>query len=196
MTPKDLELISGLGETALTTAAISGITEMAETIVNKHAGADSHSRAKPRKRHKWCTLLNFLVSANIYDIALHLLKHHRQLGFIKDYYGKLTMRILAQKPSAFPSGSKLVFWERWIYSLIHIKPFDEQYQEHEQPHQAPADEDNPESSRQGQHLISRAFLSLHTIHNKERRDPPKSLASNRVPRALERNHHHIANTVD
>ncbi|XP_034684485.1 uncharacterized protein LOC117913589 isoform X3 [Vitis riparia] len=185
MTPKDLELISGLGETALTTAAISGITEMAETIVNKHAGAVSvgneHGQIpvivasfydqkkmvrylygrtpiqelSPEKGTNGATLLNFLVSANIYDIALHLLKHHRQLGFIGDYYGKLTMRILAQKPSAFPSGSKLVFWERWIYSLIHIKPFDEQYQEHEQPHRAPADEDNPESSRQGQHLISR-----------------------------------------
>ena len=101
MTQKDLELISGLGETALTTAAISGITEMAETIVNKHAGAVSvgneHGQIpvivasfydqkkmvrylygrtpiqelSPEKGTNGATLLNFLVSANIYGEHIH-----------------------------------------------------------------------------------------------------------------------------
>lgn len=53
--------------------------------------------------------------------------------------------------------------ESFSAAVIHIKPFDEQYQEHEQPHQAPADEDNPESSRQGQHLISRGMLDLFVV---------------------------------
>lgn len=50
------------------------------------------------------------------DIALHLLKHYPDLSFTKDCYGNYTVRMLARKPSAFLSGSKLLFWERWIYS--------------------------------------------------------------------------------
>ena len=45
-------------------------------------------------------------------------------------------------------------------AVIHIKPFDGQHQEHGRPHQASADEDNPESSQQVQHLISRGMLDL------------------------------------
>ncbi|RVW32768.1 hypothetical protein CK203_086325 [Vitis vinifera] len=146
MTPKDLELRSGLGETALTTAAISGVTKMAKAIVEQYPSAvcvgNEHGQIpvivasfydqkdmvrylysvtpieelSPEKGTNGATLLNFLVSANIYDIALHLLKHYRHLSFTKDYYGNYTVRMLARKPSAFLSGSKLLFWERWIYS--------------------------------------------------------------------------------
>ncbi|KAL6345940.1 hypothetical protein AAG906_025220 [Vitis piasezkii] len=183
MTPKDLELRSGLGETALTTAAISGVTKMAKAIVEQYPSAvcvgNEHGQIpvivasfydqkdmvrylysvtpieelSPEKGTNGATLLNFLVSANIYDIALHLLKHYRHLSFTKDYYGNYTVRMLARKPSAFLSGSKLLFWERWIYSFIYVRPFDGPIAEdHEHLDQLPADEENPENSQQDHHL--------------------------------------------
>ena len=101
MTPGDLELKSGLGETPLTTAAISGNTKMAEAIVKVHAGAVSVGNQygqipvivasfydqkemvrylyqktpieelSPEKGTNGATLLNFLVSANIYGEHIH-----------------------------------------------------------------------------------------------------------------------------
>ena len=96
MTPKDLELRSGLGETALTTAAISGVTKMAKAIVKQHPCSvcvgNEHGQIpvivasfydqkdmvrylysvtpieelSPEKGTNGATLLNFLVAANIY----------------------------------------------------------------------------------------------------------------------------------
>lgn len=66
------------------------------------------------------TLLNCLITADIYDVASHLLEQYPQLGLIEDHYGKYTLSILAKKPSAFPSGSKLVYWKKWIYSCEYV----------------------------------------------------------------------------
>ncbi|KAF7129617.1 hypothetical protein RHSIM_Rhsim10G0137600 [Rhododendron simsii] len=74
----------------------------------------------PEKGHNGSTLLHCLIIAEIYDVALKLLEEYPKLGLTKDRFGKYTLRILAQKPSAFPSGTKLVFWRRWIYSSISL----------------------------------------------------------------------------
>ncbi|XP_058187977.1 uncharacterized protein LOC131304660 [Rhododendron vialii] len=72
----------------------------------------------PEKGHNGSTLLHCLISAEIYDVALALLEEYPKLGLTEDRFGKYTLRILAQKPSAFPSGTKLVFWRRWMYSSM------------------------------------------------------------------------------
>ncbi|KAH7860543.1 hypothetical protein Vadar_014721 [Vaccinium darrowii] len=74
----------------------------------------------PEKGRYGSTLLHCLISAEIYDVALELLEEYPKLGLTKDRFGKYTLRILAQKPSAFPSGTKLVFWRRWIYSSMSL----------------------------------------------------------------------------
>ncbi|KAH7860807.1 hypothetical protein Vadar_018257 [Vaccinium darrowii] len=74
----------------------------------------------PENGHNGSTLLHCLISAEIYDVALELLEEYPKLGITKDRFGKYTLRILAEKPSAFPSGTKLVFWRRWIYSWINV----------------------------------------------------------------------------
>ncbi|KAH7832908.1 hypothetical protein Vadar_001242 [Vaccinium darrowii] len=66
------------------------------------------------------TLLNCLITADIFDVASHLLEQYPRLGLTEDHYGNYTLRILAKKPSAFPSGSKLVYWKKWIYSLVSL----------------------------------------------------------------------------
>lgn len=100
MDPKVLDLKSGLGETTLATAAITGIKEMAEAIVSKHGRAVSAGNQRGQipvivasfydqkemvrylykktpieelspEKGTCATLLNFLVSANIYGEHIH-----------------------------------------------------------------------------------------------------------------------------
>ncbi|KAK3211666.1 hypothetical protein Dsin_016372 [Dipteronia sinensis] len=67
------------------------------------------------------TLLNCLLTDEIYDVALHLLQKHPLLGFVEDIHGNYTIRLLAHKPSAFASGNKYAFLKRWIYSCISVE---------------------------------------------------------------------------
>ncbi|XP_057969002.1 uncharacterized protein LOC131158272 [Malania oleifera] len=79
----------------------------------------------PERGVNGAQLLNCLITAEIYDIASKLLREYPQLGVTEDNYGNYTVGILAQKPSAFPSGNKLVFWKRWIYSsCAHLASLD------------------------------------------------------------------------
>ncbi|KAK1588780.1 hypothetical protein Q3G72_026939 [Acer saccharum] len=63
------------------------------------------------------TLLNCLLTDEIYDVALHLLQKHPLLGFVEDIQRNYAIRLLVHKPSAFPSGNKYAFLKRWIYSF-------------------------------------------------------------------------------
>ncbi|XP_057495720.1 uncharacterized protein LOC130780727 isoform X2 [Actinidia eriantha] len=63
----------------------------------------------PEKGDHGATLLHCLITAEIYDVALQLLEQYPKLCLTKDRFGKYALRILAQKPSSFASGSKLVF---------------------------------------------------------------------------------------
>ncbi|KAL5754047.1 hypothetical protein ACOSP7_022267 [Xanthoceras sorbifolium] len=67
------------------------------------------------------TLLNCLITDEIYDVALHLLQKHPLLGFVEDIHRNYTIMLLAHKPSAFPSGNKYAFLKRWIYSCINVE---------------------------------------------------------------------------
>ncbi|KAF8364632.1 hypothetical protein HHK36_033396 [Tetracentron sinense] len=64
-----------------------------------------------------------LTMAGFYDIALHLLHRYPHLAtdHTRDDHaiGKTTvLHVMAAKPSAFPSGSRLGFFQRFIYSLF------------------------------------------------------------------------------
>ncbi|XP_075514648.1 uncharacterized protein LOC142549544 isoform X1 [Primulina tabacum] len=74
----------------------------------------------PEKGENGATLLNCLITAEIYDVASMLLKRYPRLGVTPDHNGNQTLRILAHKPCAFPSGNKLLIWEKWIYSCARI----------------------------------------------------------------------------
>ncbi|XP_058186070.1 uncharacterized protein LOC131303289 isoform X2 [Rhododendron vialii] len=93
------------------------------------------------------TLLNCLITADMYDVASHLLEQNPQLGLTKDHYGNYTLRILAKKPSAFPSGCKLVYWKRWIYSSISVNSLQRVLKHGGGPFHGPTDEENPTRPR-------------------------------------------------
>ncbi|KAG8374343.1 hypothetical protein BUALT_Bualt11G0121900 [Buddleja alternifolia] len=81
----------------------------------------------PENGGKGVRLLNCLITADIYDIASLLLKRYPKLGVIGDDDGNYALKILAHKPSAFPSGTKFAFWEKLIYKCARIhSPWDRQ----------------------------------------------------------------------
>ncbi|XP_022740675.1 uncharacterized protein LOC111292517 [Durio zibethinus] len=138
------------GSTALDFAAIGGAPEIAELLVNKNrdllkipndhdqipvvvAALYGHrdlvqylyletpiEELDPSKNHG-AILLTACIIDEFYDIALDLLKRYPLLAIAEDTDKDTALHILAQKPSAFPSGTQLAFWQRWIYKCIHLR---------------------------------------------------------------------------
>ncbi|XP_076889134.1 uncharacterized protein LOC143539815 [Bidens hawaiensis] len=66
-------------------------------------------------------LITLTIMAGFYDVALEIIDLHPNILLESDRNGKTALQILAQKPEIFPSGSRLGFWGRMIYSLIPVK---------------------------------------------------------------------------
>jgi len=49
-------------------------------------------------------------------IALDLIQRYPKLAYTRDSDNDTAIMALAQTPYAFPSGTRLAFWQRWIYS--------------------------------------------------------------------------------
>ncbi|KAI3842645.1 hypothetical protein MKX03_027309 [Papaver bracteatum] len=62
-----------------------------------------------------------VTAAGFYDVAFYLVKNHSNLATAPDEDGCTMLDVLAKKNSDFPSGTKLGFWQRRIYSLIPLK---------------------------------------------------------------------------
>ncbi|XP_034203592.1 uncharacterized protein LOC117618074 [Prunus dulcis] len=56
------------------------------------------------------------------DIAQELINRCPKLVLTKDPFGISPMHALAFLPSIFPSGTRLKFWQQWIYNCIRIEP--------------------------------------------------------------------------
>ncbi|XP_038693140.1 ankyrin repeat-containing protein At5g02620-like isoform X2 [Tripterygium wilfordii] len=144
----DLQVKNKKDSTALNYAAMGGIKAIAEHLIRKNrnlitipngngqipvvvASLYSHKdmvwylyentpkeELSPEKGPNGAMLLTTCVMGDLFDIALDLLQHHRRLAVTHDTDGDTAPAVLAQKPSAFPSGTPLRFWQHWIYSLI------------------------------------------------------------------------------
>lgn len=67
------------------------------------------------------TLLNLVIVAEFYDVALQLVQRYPRLATLKSSRGNTSLNVLAEKPSAFLSGSHLNFWKRFVYSCVPVK---------------------------------------------------------------------------
>ncbi|KAJ6413765.1 hypothetical protein OIU84_006551 [Salix udensis] len=65
-------------------------------------------------------LLTTCIMDELYDIALDLLQHYPQLALDQDSDKDTALDMLANKPSAFPSGTQLAWWQQWIYNGIRV----------------------------------------------------------------------------
>ncbi|CAA2936520.1 ankyrin repeat-containing ITN1-like [Olea europaea subsp. europaea] len=71
----------------------------------------------PSKDEAGATLLNFVINAGFYDLALHLLEHNPKLA----WQGTSPLDLMAEEPSAFLSGEHLTIWQNLIYSSPPLK---------------------------------------------------------------------------
>ncbi|CAI9766968.1 unnamed protein product [Fraxinus pennsylvanica] len=104
------------GNLPVIVAALYGHKDMVRYLYN----VTPEDVLSPEKGKSGVTLLNCLVTAEIYDVALLLLKKYPNLVVIPDGIGNYALKILAQRPSAFLSGTELAFWERWIYYCVRV----------------------------------------------------------------------------
>ncbi|KAF2300963.1 hypothetical protein GH714_018634 [Hevea brasiliensis] len=65
-------------------------------------------------------LVNLLIIADFYDIALDVLRRYPKLAIERDYEGTTALATLANKPHAFPSGSNLGFCDRLLYRFASV----------------------------------------------------------------------------
>ncbi|XP_057998047.1 ankyrin repeat-containing protein ITN1-like [Hevea brasiliensis] len=102
------------GQIPLVTASLYGQQEMIRYL-SEHTPIHF---LQPRTNDKnGATQLNCLITNEMYDEALDLLKKYPQLGYTQDFHNNYAIKLLANEPSAFLSGSKLEFWKQWIYSF-------------------------------------------------------------------------------
>ncbi|KAE8706810.1 Ankyrin repeat family protein isoform 3 [Hibiscus syriacus] len=150
MSAEDVAVKQILGSTALNFAAIGGVTEIAELLVEKNrdlltipndydqiplvvAALYGHKdlvqylyletpieELDPRNTNHGAIFLTACIMDEFYDIALDLLQRYPLLATAEDTDKDTDLYILAQKPSAFPSGTLLSFWQRWTYKCIHL----------------------------------------------------------------------------
>ncbi|WCJ28758.1 Ankyrin repeat family protein [Euphorbia peplus] len=140
MTPDDLALQNKVGNTALCFAAISGITEIAEVLVNKNKSLPlvrGSKGATPlymaallgRREMVWYLysvtddqdlsgedrtgLLVAAITSNLLDIALELIQKHPELAIARDGNGETALHVLSRKPGAFYSGTQLGIRQRF-----------------------------------------------------------------------------------
>ncbi|KAF7143131.1 hypothetical protein RHSIM_Rhsim05G0147100 [Rhododendron simsii] len=72
-------------------------------------------------------LVNYAISSGFYgksiaqDVALELVQRYPQAAKSKDDDNMCALGEIARKASAFPSGSRLKFWERVIYCCVPVK---------------------------------------------------------------------------
>ncbi|KAB1225602.1 hypothetical protein CJ030_MR1G020817 [Morella rubra] len=77
---------------------------------------------EPEKGHQGASLISFAIYTLTLDIVVDLIRRRPNLAFAIDKEQRSPLYVLASTPDAFPSGKKFVFWKRWIYSWIHIRP--------------------------------------------------------------------------
>ncbi|CAL2239826.1 unnamed protein product [Prunus armeniaca] len=148
MSEEDLELTDNWGWTALAVAANRGNLKMVECMVRKSKkilsipirnmtpiilasmneqwdvvhylySVTPLQDLRPEKGPYGSTLLTSFIIGMKFGSAWELIHRCPELVFTKGYNGNFPME--GFMPSTFPSGTTLIFWQRWIYNCIHIE---------------------------------------------------------------------------
>nr|DAD22616.1 TPA_asm: hypothetical protein HUJ06_024079 [Nelumbo nucifera] len=149
MSAEDMELKDIYGNTALSRAAMGGITKIVEAMVNANRRlvclrnnfdcipvvmAAIYGRKDTVRflysvtpdvefnpqisNNNGAILLTEAIRAEIYDVALNLLRRYPRLAITQNNLGDTVLTALSRRPSAFPSGSRHGIWRQWVYSFF------------------------------------------------------------------------------
>ncbi|KAK6924229.1 PGG domain [Dillenia turbinata] len=66
-------------------------------------------------------LLTSAIEVGFFDVALDLVQKFPRLSTCKNHKNQIPLQNLVKIPSAFPSGTELVFWKRWIYACLPVE---------------------------------------------------------------------------
>lgn len=148
MTPADLALRNKVGNTALCFAAVSGVTKIAEVMVNKNKRLPLIRGSEGATPLHMATLLGHremvwylynktdsnrltdedhhglliaAITSDLFDVALKIVQKHPKIATARGRNGETALHILARKPSAYQSGSQLGFLQRCIYACLHVE---------------------------------------------------------------------------
>ncbi|KAA8517906.1 hypothetical protein F0562_015380 [Nyssa sinensis] len=142
------------GATALHLAASGGVVKIAEPMVNKNRNllclkdnsdylpvALAYAKGQKNmtkylfsvigveelnldRSHSGATMLTTAIMSQDYDFALEIHDRCPQLTTMPNVNRATALETLAVMASAFPSGSQLRFWQKWIYNCINLQPTD------------------------------------------------------------------------
>ncbi|XP_059633229.1 uncharacterized protein LOC132276004 [Cornus florida] len=95
-----------------------------ETLLYLMKATTDHHHPTPYADHySGVLLLVQLIVSGFYDVALDLVHHHPDLStkFMRIENNDYPLKAIARKASAFRSGCRLNFWQRFIYSSVPVK---------------------------------------------------------------------------
>ncbi|XP_058216519.1 uncharacterized protein LOC131327399 [Rhododendron vialii] len=84
------------------------------------ATKDDHV-SRPFSNKRVVRLVNYAISSGFFDVALNLMQRYPEAAKSKVDDNEYALARIARKPSTFPSGSGLNFWQCIIYCCVPVK---------------------------------------------------------------------------
>ncbi|KAF6140385.1 hypothetical protein GIB67_013154 [Kingdonia uniflora] len=115
------------GQSPILEAALLGNRDLLKYLYENTADEMSYpgqdpSEASPFRGESGLKLLNAIIAADFYDIALDLVRLHPEVATIRlaNGNGISALDVLARRSSSFESGTKLGFWQHRIYPFVRV----------------------------------------------------------------------------
>ncbi|MED6183873.1 hypothetical protein PIB30_041879 [Stylosanthes scabra] len=108
------------GETPLFLAALNGNKKAFAYLSQTYNG---HQIVLPHLvRHNHDNILHCVIRREYFDLAVIIVYHFGILTTLRNKDGFTPLKVLATRPSAFPSGIKFSWWKRILYHCILVEP--------------------------------------------------------------------------
>ncbi|KAK4855443.1 hypothetical protein QYF36_007399 [Acer negundo] len=117
-----LEIKNDKGNTVLHLAATLGNVDICHCIASKHRQPHCFSEEKEAfyKKSNGDTILHAAISGESFSLAFQIIQYYPDLVNIVDGKGRTPLHILASKPNAFQSSSRLRPFDRIIYHCMFV----------------------------------------------------------------------------
>ncbi|KAL1348125.1 hypothetical protein HN51_024109 [Arachis hypogaea] len=114
------------GETPLFLAALNGnkkaFAYLSQTFHDRHQIILPHL-----VRHHQDSILHCVIQREYFDLAVIIAHNFPMLTTLRNEHGCTPLKVLATKPSAFPSGIKFSWWKRILYHCILVEPLNAEH---------------------------------------------------------------------